>query len=72
MVVISLRMPERLLVELDELARRRCVSRSRLLRGLAEDALDLADESPSTPELLAEISAAQDEELERLRLIVRG
>lgn len=73
MEVISLRMPQRLIAQLDDLAFRRRVSRSRLMRGLCEDAVDdLEGEPPRTPELLAEISSAQDEQLARLRAITGG
>ena len=70
MVVISTRVPAELADALDAWAAERRATRAAIIRALVEDAVD-AGELPHTPmqstsELLAELRAAEDEQLREL------
>ena len=75
-VMVSTRMPRELAAALNVVARSRGVTRSALLRALAEDVVDLEDvpsmRTFTPPELIEELRRRDDVELERLNALARG
>lgn len=74
--MVSTRMPRDLAAALSAAARARGVTRSALLRGLAEDLVDLEDvpsmRDVTPPELIEQLRRRDDAELERLRELTRS
>jgi hypothetical protein len=72
MTSVTMWMPAELLASLDVAAAERHATRSALIRGVLEDAVDsgeLPERAMTTAELLAEL---RDAELDRLRELSRG